>query len=66
MLPNRSLKVLMIAESLSMSASPLGIMLASPVNYQIAGVWFADDPAQSWRYVFLCGLAPVLLALAPG
>jgi len=56
----------MIAESLSMSASPLGIMLASPVNYQIAGVWFADDPAQSWRYVFLCGLAPVLLALAPG
>lgn len=44
-------------------ASPLGIMLASVVNYQIAGVWFADDPAMSWRYVFLCGLAPVGLAL---
>jgi MFS family permease len=52
------------AGTLLQTASPLGIMLASLVNYQIAGVWFADDPAQSWRYVFLCGLAPVLLALA--
>ncbi len=52
------------AGTLLQTASPLGIMLASLVNYQIAGVWFADDPAQSWRYVFLCGLAPVVLALA--
>ncbi len=44
-------------------ASPLGIMLASLANYQIAGVWFADQPSLSWRYVFLCGLAPVALAL---
>jgi len=52
------------AGALLQTASPLGIMLASLVNYQIAGVWLADDPAHSWRYVFLCGLAPVFLALA--
>ncbi len=46
------------------TASPLGIVLASAVNYQIAGVWFASDPQSSWRYVFLAGLLPVLVALA--
>jgi len=51
------------AGALLQTASPLGLVLASLVNYQIAGVWFADDPARSWRYVFLCGLVPVLLAL---
>ena len=44
------------------SSSPVGIALASFLNYQIAGVWFADQPETSWRYVFLAGLAPVLLA----
>ena len=44
------------------TASPLGIMLASAVNYQLAGVWFAGDPQNSWRYVFLAGLAPLLVA----
>jgi MFS family permease len=44
------------------TASPLGIMLASAVNYQLAGVWFADDPQNSWRYVFLAGLVPLVLA----
>ena len=38
------------------TASPLGIVLASALNYQIAGVWFASDPQNSWRYVFLAGL----------
>jgi MFS family permease len=46
------------------TGSPLGIVLAGAVNYQIAGVWFAADPQSSWRYVFLAGLLPVLLALA--
>jgi MFS family permease len=46
------------------TASPLGIVLASAVNYQIAGVWFASDPYNSWRYVFLAGLAPLLIAVA--
>jgi MFS family permease len=45
------------------TASPLGIVLASYVNYRIAGVWFASDPANSWRYVFLAGLAPLLVAV---
>jgi MFS family permease len=45
------------------SSSPLGIVLASTVNYLIAGVWFAATPQTSWRYVFLAGLAPVVLAL---
>jgi MFS family permease len=45
------------------SSSPLGIVLASAVNYLVAGVWFAGTPQTSWRYVFLAGLAPVILAL---
>src|ERR1700761_6949904 len=45
------------------SSSPLGIVLASAVNYLIAGVWFAGVPQTSWRYVFLAGLAPVILAV---
>jgi MFS family permease len=46
------------------TASPLGIVLASAVNYAVAGVWFAADPHNSWRYVFLAGLAPLILAAA--
>lgn len=45
------------------TASPLGIVLASAVNYQIAGVWFAHDPQNSWRYVFLAGLAPLAVTV---
>ena len=46
------------------TSSPLGLVLATAVNYQIAGVWFAGDPESSWRYVFLAGLAPVVMAFA--
>jgi len=45
------------------TSSPVGLALASLVNYQIAGVWFAAEPESSWRYVFLAGLVPVALAL---
>ena len=45
------------------TASPLGIVLASAVNYLIAGVWLVDDPQNSWRYVFLAGLAPLVIAV---
>jgi MFS family permease len=45
------------------TSSPLGLALASLVNYEIAGVWFAAEPESSWRYVFLAGLVPVALAL---
>ncbi len=50
------------AATLVYTSSPLGIMLASTLNYHIAGVWFAGSPQTSWRYVFLCGLAPVVVA----
>jgi MFS family permease len=45
------------------TSSPLGLVLASAVNYEVAGVWFAGHPESSWRYVFLAGLAPVIIAL---
>jgi MFS family permease len=44
------------------TSSPLALVLASVVNYEIAGVWLANTPESSWRYVFLAGLAPVALA----
>lgn len=51
------------AGTLLYTASPLALLLAGAVNYQIAGVWFAHDPMNSWRYVFLAGLAPIAVAL---
>jgi len=45
------------------TASPLGIVLASAVNYEVAGVWLAGSPQTSWRYVFLAGLLPLVLAV---
>ena len=45
------------------TASPLGLALASFLNFQIAGVWLVDSPEIAWRYVFLCGLIPVAVAL---
>ena len=45
------------------TGSPLGVMLAGAANYLIAGLWFAGQPQLAWRYVFLAGLLPVLLAL---
>jgi MFS family permease len=51
-----------MAATLVYTSSPLGIILASTVNYQIAGVWLVESPEWSWRVVFLCGLAPVLVA----
>jgi hypothetical protein len=50
------------AGTLVYTSSPLGIILASTVNYHIAGVWMIDAPDTSWRYVFVCGLAPVIVA----
>jgi MFS family permease len=44
------------------TAAPFGLFLATLVNYQVAGVWFAGNPEQSWRYVFLFGLLPAAVA----
>lgn len=50
------------AGALLYTASPLGLLLATFVNYQVAGKWFADSPEVSWRYVFLFGLIPAAIA----
>lgn len=51
------------AGALLYTSAPLGLALATLVNYQIAGVWMADTPEVSWRYVFLSGLIPASVAL---
>jgi MFS family permease len=44
------------------TAAPFGLFLATLINYQVAGVWFAGNTEQSWRYVFLFGLLPAAVA----
>ena len=46
------------AGALLYTAAPFGLFLATFVNYQVAGVWFANQTELSWRYVFLFGLLP--------
>lgn len=52
------------AGALLYTAAPVGIFLATFVNYLVAGVWFAADPMVSWRYVFAFGLLPAAAAFA--
>jgi hypothetical protein len=52
------------AGALLYTAAPLGLFLATFVNHQIAGVWFAASPETSWRIVFLFGLVPAAVAFA--
>jgi len=51
------------AGALLYTAAPLGLFLATFVNYQIAGSLLAADPELSWRFVFLAGLIPAAVAL---
>jgi len=50
------------AGALLYTSAPFGLFLATYINYKVAGVWFAGNPEQSWRYVFLFGLAPAAVA----
>lgn len=50
------------AGALLYTAAPFGLFLATLVNFRVAGVWFADSPTTSWRYVFLFGLLPATVA----
>jgi MFS family permease len=50
------------AGALLYTASPMGLFLATFVNFQIAGVWMQDSPQTSWRYIFLFGLVPAAIA----
>lgn len=45
------------AGALLYTSAPFGLFLATFLTFQITGVYF-NDPAVSWRYVFLCGLIP--------
>jgi MFS family permease len=49
------------AGALLYTSAPVGLFLATFVTFQITGVYF-NDPAVSWRYVFLCGLIPAAVA----
>jgi MFS family permease len=49
------------AGALLYTSAPMGLFLATFVTFQITGVYF-NDPATSWRYVFLCGLIPAVVA----
>lgn len=49
--------------ALLQTASPLGLFMATFVTWLIAGQLMPDRPDISWRFVFLCGLVPVGVAL---
>jgi MFS family permease len=51
------------AGALLYTSAPFGLFLATFVNWLIAGNLFKDRPDISWRYVFLCGLIPAVLAI---
>jgi MFS family permease len=50
------------AGALLYTSAPLGLFLATFINFQIAGVYWRNSPEVSWRYVFLSGLIPAGLA----
>jgi MFS family permease len=50
------------AGALLYTSAPFGLFLATFVNAEVAGGWFAHDPAMSWRYVLLFGLVPAAVA----
>jgi MFS family permease len=50
------------AGSLLYTSAPLGLFLATFVNFQIASVFWGNNPETSWRYVFLAGLIPAAVA----
>jgi MFS family permease len=52
------------AGALLYTAAPLGLFLATFVNFQIAGSLLKAEPEISWRFVFLAGLVPAAAALA--
>jgi MFS family permease len=50
------------AGALLYTSAPFGLFLATFVNSEVAGGWFAHDPASSWRYVLMFGLLPAAVA----
>jgi MFS family permease len=52
-----------VAGALMYTGSPVGLFLATLINYEVAGVWLPNNPEVSWRYVFAFGLIPALVAI---
>jgi len=50
------------AGALLYTASPMGLLLATFMVFQIQGVYFKSEPEVAWRYVFLFGLVPAGIA----
>ena len=50
------------AGALLYTSAPFGLFLATFVNAEVAGQWFAHDPSTSWRYVLMFGLVPAAIA----
>jgi MFS family permease len=50
------------AGALLYTSAPAGLILATYTNHAIAGGLFKGAPEVSWRYVFLCGLLPAVVA----
>jgi MFS family permease len=50
------------AGALLYTSAPFGLFLATFVNAEVAGEWFAHDPSRSWRYVLMFGLLPAAIA----
>jgi MFS family permease len=50
------------AGALLYTSAPAGLFLATYTNLGIAGGLFKGAPEVSWRYVFLCGLVPAVVA----
>jgi MFS family permease len=50
------------AGALLYTSAPLGLFLATFVDWFIAGHLLIGDPSRSWRFVFLCGLIPSAVA----
>jgi MFS family permease len=48
------------AGALLYTSAPMGLFLATFVNWAIAGNLMKDQPEVSWRYVFACGLIPAI------
>jgi MFS family permease len=44
------------------TSAPIGLLLATFLNFQVAGTLLKSSPETSWRYVFLFGLLPALAA----
>jgi len=51
------------AGALLYSSGPLGLFLATFVTWQIQGVHMNSSPETAWRFVFLTGLLPAVVAL---